>query len=49
MMLHFLKDFAYDAESTQKSKITSLSLVMGKLIKSIPGSRHLISIYQARL
>ena len=27
-----------DAESTQKSKIASLSLVMGKLINRIPGT-----------
>ena len=48
MMLHFLNDVAYDAESTQKSKnyvtITSLkSETMGLLINRIPGSRLLIS------
>ena len=31
-----------DAESTQKSKIASLSLVMGKLINRIPVSHLLI-------
>ena len=48
MTLHFLNDIAYDAESTQKSIITSYSLVcrvnqLGKLINRIPGSRLLIS------
>ena len=38
MTLHFLNDVANDAESTQHSKITSLSLAMGKLINRIPGS-----------
>ena len=48
MTLHFLNDFANDAESTQKSKIyvTIASLKsgsMGKLINRIPGSRLSIS------
>ena len=49
MMLHFLNDVANDAESTQKSKITSFisaslkSETMGKLINRIPGSPLLIS------
>ena len=48
MTLHFLNDVANDAESTQKSKITSSSLVLrvnqlGKLINRIPGLRLLIS------
>ena len=48
MTLHFLNDVANDAESTQKSKITSplsslKSETMGKLINRIPGSRNLIS------
>ena len=38
MTLHFLIDVANDAESTQKSKITSYSLVF-----RIPGLRLLIS------
>ena len=48
MMLHYLNDVAYDAESTQKWKnyviITSLkSVTKGKWINGIPGSRLLIS------
>ena len=43
MTLHFLNDVANDAESTQKSKITSYLLSMGKLINRIPDSRLLIS------
>ena len=43
MTLHFLKDVVNDAESTQKSKITSLLLAIGKLINRIPGSRILIT------
>ena len=48
MALHFLNDVANDADSTQKSIITSYSLVsrvnqLGKLINRIPGSRLLIS------
>ena len=48
MTLHFLNGVAYDAESTQTSKITSLisslkSETIGKLINRIPGSRLLIS------
>ena len=44
MTLHFKKDVANDAESTQKSKITSLECsTMGKLINRIPGSHLLIS------
>ena len=45
MRLHFLNDIANDAESTQKSKITSFiiaslqSETMGKLIIRVPGSR----------
>ena len=42
MTVHFLNDIANDAESTQKSKITSYSLVV-KLIDRIPGSCLLIS------
>ena len=47
-MLHFLTDFANDAESTQKLKkyviIASLkSETRGKLINRIPGSCLLIS------
>ena len=44
MMLHFLNDIAKEAESTQKSIITSYSLVgrvnqlHGKLINRKPGS-----------
>ena len=46
MTLHFFNDVANDAESTQKSKITSKceieekqSLTMGNLINRIPGLR----------
>ena len=39
MTLRFLNDVAYDAKSTQKSKITASlkSETMGKLINRIPG------------
>ena len=52
MTLHFLNDVANDADSTQKSIITSYSLVsrvnqLGKLINRIPGSRLLISSLHA--
>ena len=47
MTLDFLNDIAYDAESTQKSKITSItslkSETMGKLKNRIPGVCLLIS------
>ena len=44
MTLHFKNDVANDAESTQKSKITSLECsTMGKLINRIPGLHLLIS------
>ena len=48
MTLHFLNDVAYDAESTQTSKLRHNHLfeecsTMGKLINRIPGSRLLIS------
>ena len=49
MRLHFLNDIANDAESIQKSIITSKSLFpfmseqMGELINRIPGSPLLIS------
>ena len=48
MTLHFLNDVAYDAESTQTSKLRHNRLfeecsTMGKLINRIPGSRLLIS------
>ena len=48
MTLHFLNDVANDADSTQKSIITSYSLVgrvnqLGKLINRIPSSCLLIS------
>ena len=48
MTLHFLNDVANDAESTQKSIITSYSLALsvnqlGKLINRIPGLHLLIS------
>ena len=48
MTLYFLNDVANDTDSTQKSIITSYSLVsrvnqLGKLINRIPGSRLLIS------
>ena len=48
MTLHFLNDVAYDADSTQKSTITSRSLflksnTMVKLINRMPCSRLLIS------
>ena len=51
MTLHFLYDVANDAESTQKSIITSYWLVrrvnqLGKLINRITGSRLLISSLQ---
>ena len=44
MTLHFLYDIANDAESTQKSIITSYWLVrrvnqLGKLINRMPGSQ----------
>ena len=47
MTLHLLNDVANDAESTQKSIITSYSLVwrvnqLGKLINRIPLTRLLI-------
>ena len=42
MTVHFLNDIANDAESTQKSKITSYSLVV-KLIDRVPGLCLLIS------
>ena len=42
MTLHFLNDVANDAESTQKSIITSYSLVL-RIIYRIPGSRLLLS------
>ena len=46
MTLYFLNDVANDTDSTQKSIITSYSLVsrvnqLGKLINRIPGSRLL--------
>ena len=48
MTLHWLNDVVNDAELTQKSIITSYSLVwrvnqLGKLINRIPGARLLIS------
>ena len=47
MTLHFLNDVAYDAESTQTSKLRHNRFeecsTMGKLINRIPGSRLLIS------
>ena len=47
MTLHFFNDVAYDAESTQTSKLRhnrfEESSTMGKLINRIPGSRLLIS------
>ena len=48
MTLHFLNDVAYDAESTQTSKLRhnrlfEVSSTMGKLINRIPGLRLLIS------
>ena len=47
MTLHFLNDFAYDAESTQTSELRHNRFeecsTMGKLINRIPGSRLLIS------
>ena len=47
MTLHFLNDVAYDAESTQTSKLRHNRLeecsTTGKLINRIPGSRLLIS------
>ena len=50
MTLHFLNDVANDAESTQKSIITSYSLVsivhqLNKVINRIPGSRLLTSSF----
>ena len=52
MTLHFLNGVANDAESTQKSIITSYSLVLrvdqlGKLMNRTPGSCLLISSFQA--
>ena len=48
MTLHFLNDVAYDAESTQTSKLRHNRLfeecsTMGKLINRIPGECLLIS------
>ena len=48
MILHFLNDVAYDAESIQKSENNCIiarlkSETMGKLIKRITGLRLLIS------
>ena len=48
MTLHFMNDVAYDAESTQTSKLRHNRLfeessTMGKLINRIPGLRLLIS------
>ena len=47
MTLHFFNDVAYDAESTQTSKLRhnrfEESSTMGKLLNRIPGSRLLIS------
>ena len=49
MTLHFLNDVAYDAESTQTSKLRQNRKfeecsTMGKLINRIPGSCLLLSI-----
>ena len=53
MTLHFLKDVANDAKSTQKMISTSLSRLkietMGKLIKRIPGSRDQVGVLLANL
>ena len=47
MTLHFLNDVAYDAESTQTSKLRHNRFeecsTISKLINRIPGSRLLIS------
>ena len=46
MTLHFLNDVANNAESAQKVRCSRLfeeCSTMGKLIKRIPGLRHLIS------